>query len=68
VDKLIFGRTWEEIQTMQQKKYKPKIIDTKKEGDYGCDPLGNGKFKMVPSGDIVSLEEMKKRLNKGEQK
>lgn len=30
--------------------------------DYGCDPLGNGKFKMVPSGDIVDREERDKRL------
>jgi len=31
--------------------------------DYGCDPLGDGKFRMVPSGDIVSAEERDKRLN-----
>jgi hypothetical protein len=30
--------------------------------DYGCDPLGDGKFKMVPSGDIVDKEERDKRL------
>ena len=30
--------------------------------DYGCDPLGNGKFKMTPSGDVVKLEERIKRL------
>ena len=22
--------------------------------DYGCDPLGDGTFRMVPSGDVVS--------------
>jgi len=27
-------------------------------------PLGNGKFKMVPSGDIVDFEERNKRLKK----
>lgn len=32
--------------------------------DYGCDPLGNGKFKMVPSGDIVDAAERDKRLPK----
>lgn len=32
------------------------------EGDYGCDPLGNGMYRMVPSGDIVSEEERAKRL------
>ena len=31
-------------------------------GDYGADPLGDGKFKMVPSGDIVDYEERVKRL------
>lgn len=30
-------------------------------GDYGYDPLGNGLFRMVPSGDIVDLAEMKRR-------
>lgn len=33
-------------------------------GDYGADPLGNGKFKMVPSGDIVDYEERSKRLTR----
>jgi len=30
--------------------------------DYGADPLGDGKFKMVPSGDIVGREERDSRL------
>lgn len=30
--------------------------------DYGCDPLGDGMFRMVPSGDIVSTEEKNERL------
>ena len=30
--------------------------------DHGCDPLGNGMFKMVPSGDIVTREEKEARL------
>lgn len=30
--------------------------------DYGSDPLGGGKFKMVPSGDIVDKEERDKRV------
>ena len=30
--------------------------------DYGSDPLGDGKFKMVPSGDIVTREERDKRM------
>lgn len=30
--------------------------------DYGADPVGNGTFKMVPSGDIVDYTERCKRL------
>ena len=61
---LIFGKTWEDIQDMQQKRYVPQYIDTSKKGDYGANPLGNGKFKMIPSGDIVDLDERNKRLKK----
>lgn len=31
--------------------------------DYGCDPLGDGKFRMVPSGDIVDMDERNRRLH-----
>jgi hypothetical protein len=30
--------------------------------DYGADPLGNGMFRMVPSGDLVNEEEKRRRL------
>lgn len=30
--------------------------------DYGCDPIGDGMYRMVPSGDIVDYEEMCIRL------
>ena len=30
--------------------------------DYGCDPIGDGTFRMVPSGDIVDLKEKRRRL------
>lgn len=30
--------------------------------DYGADPLGNGMFRMVPSGDVVDLAERNRRL------
>jgi hypothetical protein len=30
--------------------------------DYGADPLGDGKFKMIPSGDIVDSDEKNRRL------
>ena len=39
-------------------------IDTSKPGDYGADPLRDGTFRMVPSGDVVSMEEKKRRLAK----
>jgi hypothetical protein len=38
----------------------------KKQEDYGADPLGNGRFEMVPSGDIVDREERDRRLPMGE--
>jgi hypothetical protein len=41
-----------------------EVVKTQPGKDYGADPLGDGKFKMVPSGDIVDLEERNKRLNK----
>lgn len=37
-------------------------IDVSTPGDYGADPLGNGTFRMVPSGDIVDTEERNRRL------
>lgn len=30
--------------------------------DYGSDPIGDGTFRMVPSGDIVTFEERNRRL------
>lgn len=33
-------------------------------GDTGCDPLGEGRFRMHPSGDIVDFEEMCRRRGK----
>lgn len=32
--------------------------------DYGADPLGDGAFRMVPSGDIVDYAERCRRLPK----
>ena len=59
----IFGRTWEEIQHMQMRRSTGGTpVDTSREGDYGADPIGDGTFKMVPSGDIVSFEERNRRL------
>lgn len=39
-----------------------KSVDTRSPGDYGSDPLGDGTFRMVPSGDIVDLAERNRRL------
>lgn len=30
--------------------------------DYGADPIGDGTFRMVPSGDVVTFEERNRRL------
>ena len=37
-------------------------MTTKHLADYGADPIGGGKFKMAPSGDIVTKEERDKRM------
>jgi hypothetical protein len=37
-------------------------VDMRRAGDYGADPLGDGTFRMVPSGDIVSHAECRQRL------
>lgn len=34
--------------------------------DYGADPIGDGKFRMVPSGDIVDYDERCRRLKEGD--
>jgi hypothetical protein len=64
VNPMILGRPWETILAMQQKTYKPEFVNTNREGDYGADPIGNGKFRMVPSGDIVDFEERNRRLKR----
>lgn len=32
--------------------------------DFGSDPIGDGTFRMVPSGDIVDFAERNRRLSK----
>jgi hypothetical protein len=58
----IFGRTWAEIQKLQQRQSIAQPVDTSRQGDYGADPLDNGMFRMVPSGDIVDYAERNRRL------
>ena len=36
---------------------------TRRDGDYGCDPMGDGTYRMVPSGDIVDEAERARRLS-----
>lgn len=38
------------------------VIDTSAPGDYGADPIGDGMFRMVPSGDVVDHAERNRRL------
>lgn len=37
-------------------------VNTQATGDYGADPIGDGTFRMVPSGDIVDYDERCRRL------
>lgn len=39
-----------------------EYVDTTKLGDYGADPVGDGTFRMVPSGDVVDYAERTRRL------
>jgi len=39
-------------------------LPTQCRGDYGCDPVGDGTFRMIPSGDIVNFEERNRRLSR----
>ena len=59
----IFGYDWEDIQHAQQGGRLTKSIKIV-QGDFGSDPLSDGTFRMVPSGDIVDFEERNRRLNK----
>lgn len=42
-----------------------RVVDVRAPGDYGADPIGNGMFKMIPSGDIVDYAERCRRLERG---
>ena len=57
----IFAYSWDAIQRAQ---CGGRLADpvNKKQGDYGADPLGDGTFRMVPSGAIVDLIERNRRL------
>lgn len=44
--------------------YLPRKVDLAKPGDFGSNPIGDGTFRMVPSGDIVDLAERNRRLDR----
>jgi hypothetical protein len=39
-----------------------QAVDLARPGDYGADPLGDGTYRMVPSGDVVDAAERARRL------
>lgn len=43
--------------------YQTRRINTSAPGDYGADPIGDGTFRMVPSGDVVDFAERQRRLS-----
>ena len=45
-------------------KVERESVDLIKCGDYGADPMPDGMFRMVPSGDIVDAQEKKARLRR----
>ncbi len=44
--------------------YHRAAIDLRSSGDYGADPIGDGTYRMVPSGDVVDYAERCKRLTR----
>lgn len=59
----IFGFSWDTIQRAQQRAGRlADRVDLSRPGDYGADPIGDGTFRMVPSGDVVDLAERNRRL------
>jgi hypothetical protein len=41
---------------------KRQLVDVTAAGDYGSDPIGNDRHRMIPSGDIVDTAERIRRL------
>ena len=40
----IVGHDWQDIQAMQSKTHKARVVDAPRTGDYGADPIGDGTF------------------------
>lgn len=58
----IVGYDWSDIQRAQQGGRLSRTVDTRRPSDYGADPIGDGMFRMVPSGDVVDYAERCRRL------
>jgi len=56
----VFGVELDRVNLLPVRNY----VDVERAGDHGADPLGDGTFRMVPSGDIVSFEERCRRLKR----
>ena len=56
----VFGVELDRVNLLPVRNY----ANVKCAGDHGADPLGDGTFRMVPSGDIVSFEERRRRLKR----
>ena len=39
------------------------MVNTDQPGDTGADPIGDGAYRMYPSGDIVDFAERNRRLS-----
>ena len=46
----------------QTKRQPDQTMTSQTTNDHGADPIGGGKFRMIPSGDIVDREERDRRL------
>ena len=57
----IIGYDWDDIQRAQRGGRLNKPI-AHRVGDYGADPVGDGTFRMIPSGDVVDVAERNRRL------
>ena len=58
----IFSLSWTDINTLQQRGRLRRPLPSYPGPDYGADPIGNGQYRMIPSGDTVGAEERNKRL------
>lgn len=60
---LIFGHEWASIERAQAGGSLGRKVDLRAP-DYGADPIGDGTFRMVPSGDVVGYDERCRRLER----